>query len=105
MPDMGWVQLIKRAAMEAVNASKPCSYCTGIVTAENPLEIKISQSVTIDADFIDIPERMTDYNTRIVIGGITHECVVKNCLKTGDRVLLLRKAGGQRFAIIDRVVV
>ena len=105
MPDMGWVQLIKRAAMEAVNASKPCSYCTGIVTAENPLEIKISQSVTIDADFIDIPERMTDYNTRIVIGGITHECVVKNCLKTGDRVLLLRKAGGQRFAVIDRVVV
>lgn len=75
------------------------------MTAENPLEIKISQSVTIDADFIDIPERMTDYNTRIVIGGITHECVVKNCLKTGDRVLLLRKAGGQRFAIIDRVVV
>ncbi len=105
MPDMGWVQLIKRAAMEAVNASKPCSYCTGIVTAENPLEIKISQSVTIDADFIDIPERMTDYNTRIEIDGITHECVVKNSLKTGDRVLLLRKAGGQRFAVIDRVVV
>lgn len=105
MPDMGWVQLIKRAAMEAVNASKPCNYCTGVVVNENPLEIKISQVGTIDADFIDIPEKMTDYNARIEIDGITYECVVKNSLKAGDGVLLLRKAGGQRFAIIDRVVV
>ncbi|MCI8748978.1 MAG: DUF2577 domain-containing protein [Lachnospiraceae bacterium] len=105
MPDMGWIQLMKRAAMEAVSASKPCSYCIGIVTGESPLEIKVSQTVSVDADFLDIPERMTDYNTRIEIDGITHKCVVKNRLKTGDRVLLLRKAGGQRFAVIDRVVV
>ena len=105
MPDMGWVQLMKHAAMEAVSASTPCTYCTGVVTAEKPLEIKISQAVTIDADFIDIPEKMTDYNARIEIGGVTHECVVKNGLRTGDKVLLLRKAGGQRFAVLDRVVV
>ena len=105
MHDMGWVQLMKRAAMEAVNASKPCSYCIGMVTGENPLEIRISQAVTIDADFLDMPEKMTDYNARIEIDGITHECVIKNSLKTGEKVLLLRKAGGQRFAVIDRVVV
>ena len=105
MPDMGWVQLMKRAAMEAVNASKPCTYCTGVVAAENPLEIKISQAITVDEDFLDIPENMPDYNARIEIDGITHECVIKNSLKAGDEVLLLRKAGGQRYAVIDRVVV
>ena len=105
MPDMGWVQLMKRAAMEAVSASKPCSYCIGMVTGEKPLEIKVSQTIIVDEEFLDIPERMAGCEAEIEIDGIVHKCVIKNSLKTGDKVLLLRKAGGQRFAVIDRVVV
>ena len=90
----------KRQDRNTVNQLKSNSYDLNYIN-----QIKISQAITVDEDFLDIPENMTDYNASIEIDGITHECVVKNSLKAGDEVLLLRKAGGQRYAVIDRVVV
>lgn len=87
MGNSNLVQLIKQIAIEAVNASKPCDYVTGTVTEENPLKIKISQSITIDEDFLCLTQIVTE-----------------DSLKQGEKVLMFRKAGGQEYVVIDRVV-
>ncbi|MCI8750948.1 MAG: DUF2577 domain-containing protein [Lachnospiraceae bacterium] len=104
MADSSWTALTKRAAMEAFYASKPCDYYIGVVSNENPLEIKFSQSLIVDVDFLDVPRNLSDYVTEIIIDGKPHSCGIKNSLKTGEKVLAVRKAGGQGFALIDRVV-
>ena len=87
MADSSWTALTKRAAMEAFYASKPCDYYIGVVSNENPLEIKFSQSLIVDVDFLDVPRNLSDYVTEIIIDGKPHSCGIKNSLKTGEKSL------------------
>ncbi len=87
MASSNLVQLIKQIAVEAVNASKPCDYNIGTVINTNPLCIKMSQSIIVDEDFLHLTQAVT-----------------KNPLKKGDKVLMLRKQGGNEYTIIDRLV-
>lgn len=79
--------LIKKAAMDAVNASQPSDFCFGKVTSENPLKILVEQKMTLG-------------KAQLVVT----ETVSKASLKVNDEVVLLKKKGGQQYLIIDRVV-
>ena len=100
MANSNIVQLVKQIALEAVEASKPCDYRTGVVTGINPLEIKISQTLTLDESFLDLARNVTDFEI-LVNGQMT---TIENALKVGEKVLMIRKSGGQRYTVIDRVV-
>ena len=120
MSDSNIIQLIKRAAVEAVEAKKPCTYTIGTVTSVSPLKIKVSQTLELEEDFLDLSRNVTDFKTKITMDAqeVYHtehiypsttwidaqEITVHNALKKGDKVLMLRKAGGQKYAVIDRVV-
>lgn len=47
---------------------------------------------------------VTDYEVEIKIGDVIQSRTVLNSLKVGEKVLMLRKSGGQEYIIIDRVV-
>lgn len=100
MANSNIVQLIKQIAVEAVKAAKPCDYTIGTVINTSPLKIKISQTLTLDEDFLDLSRNVTNFETKIN-GQIT---TVENELKVGEKVLMIRKSGGQKYAVIDRVV-
>ena len=85
MPDTNLIQIIKRAALDAVKASKPCCIVKGIVVKVNPVEVKIKQDMILDEDFLWIPGR-----------------IYKN-IKKGDKVVLLRQDGGQILYILDQI--
>ena len=120
MSDSNIIQLIKRAAVEAVEAAKPCDYRIGTVISASPLKIKVSQTLELEEDFLDLSRNVTDFKTKITMDAqeVYHtehiypsttwidaqEITVHNALKKGDKVLMLRKAGGQKYAVIDRVV-
>lgn len=91
---------IKQAALDALEASKPVAVMTGTVTKTNPLEVNVDQRFTLDADFLIVPESLTRYT--ITIGN--SEYVIRSGLQAGDRVILLRVQGGQKFLILDKVV-
>ena len=57
----------------------------------------------VSLDFIDVPKHLTDYETTAVIGGSEQKIILKNALKSGDRVAVVRKRGGQRYMIVDRL--
>ena len=52
------VQLIKKIAMDAVRAAKMCDYVTGVVTSEDPLKVKITNSFEIGEEFLVVPQSM-----------------------------------------------
>ena len=67
MGDSNIIQSIKRAALEAVKASRPCDYYIGTVVGVNPLEIKISQSMVISEEFLVIARSVTDYRADVTM--------------------------------------
>ena len=87
MSSSNLIQIIKQAAVEAIEAKKPCDYTTGIVTSVNPLKIKISQTLELRKSFLDLT------------GTVTTEA-----LCAGEKVLLFRKSGGKRYVVKDRMV-
>lgn len=126
-----FVQLIKQIAMDSVKAAKICDYVTGVITSVDPLKVKITNSFEIEGEFLVVPQSMTDHEVEITIkkeygwktkdksGGsgedafATHshdvaldkaKIKIHNALKAGDKVLMIRKSGGQEFVIIDKVV-
>lgn len=76
-------ELIKMAAMNTVNASKPTEPIVGIVTGDNPLTINIDSKIPLSGDKL------------ILMKGLN--------LETGDKVLLIRASGGQKFYVIGEV--
>lgn len=79
------VQAIKKAAIEAVEASKPVTALFGTVVSVDPLQVKIDQYEPLDKTFLTIPEH-------ILAGG----------LDVGDKVVLLGPKGGQRYVVIGK---
>lgn len=105
MANTSLVQLIKRAAMEAFAASRPCDAIVGTVVNTGPLEIKISQNLTIDNEFLVLTRNVTDYVAAMEADNMEkRNFKVFNGLKKDEKVLLIRKPGGQRYIVTDRVV-
>lgn len=106
MPNL--IELIKKAAVEAVAASKPTSVVYGKVISASPLKIQVDQKLTLDDDFLILTRNVTS-NTATgttTDGDHTHsvEVTIDNSLKLGDRVILLMVQGGQSYIVLDKVV-
>lgn len=117
---------VKRAALEAVNASQPSDFCFGKVTSEKPLKILVEQKMTLSAAQLVLTRNVTDFKTKITVDWKTEtesggsgessfdshahsisgkkEITVHNALQIGEEVILLKKKGGQKYLVLDRVV-
>ena len=120
------LNIIKKAALEALNASQPSDFCFGKVTSANPLKISVEQKMTLGAAQLVLTRNVTDFKTKVTVdwttetksGGSgessfashTHavsgkkEMTIHNALQVGDEVILLKKKGGQKYLVLDRVV-
>lgn len=98
------VKLIKKAAVEAVNASDPTTIRYGEVISTNPLQIRIDQKLILGTAQLKLTRNVTDYETEMnVNGGAKQTFKVFNALKVGEKVLLIRMQGGQTYIVVDRV--
>ena len=131
MPDMAeFMKIIKKAALDAVNASKPAEICFGKVTSASPLKILVDQKLTLGEGQLVLCREVTNYVTTVSIlteygwktqnksGGSgdpafashNHDIVISkkkitvhNGLVVGDEVLLVRQQGGQKYIVVDRI--
>ena len=131
MPDaVELLKTIKRAALDAVDASKPVQVCFGKVTSVSPLKILVEQKLPLGKGQLVICRHVTDYVTTVSIpaeygwatqnrsGGSgdpafashNHDIVISkkkitvhNGLVVGDEVILLRQQGGQKYIVVDRI--
>ena len=79
------VRVIKKASVEAVQATKPVSILFGTVITSNPIRINVEQKMTLTKEQLITPERLV------------------NQFAIGDNVILLQVQGGQSFIILDKV--
>lgn len=95
---------VKRAAVEAVRAEKPFALVRGHVTSIAPLKIQIDQKFELVSTQLLLTNAVRDYSVELVNeAGETKKYTVKLGLKQGERVLLLRTNGGQKFIVLDRL--
>ena len=108
---------IKSAAMNAVEASHPCDYMFGKVTSVSPLKISVEQKMTLTSAQLVLTRNVTDYSVDVSVDWDTEDAsdhqhnlvgvkkiTIHNGLKIGDKVVLLKKKGGQKYLILDKVV-
>ncbi|HBH3639354.1 TPA: DUF2577 domain-containing protein [Clostridioides difficile] len=81
------LQIIKKAAMDAVETSNPIRIVFGIIESISPLKVKIEQKLSIDDFFLIQTETFKRYTDK----------------KVGDKLVLIRMQGGQQYLILDRV--
>ncbi len=116
----GFVSEIKKIAVNAVNSEKPCNIVFGSVTSVSPLKINIEQKLTLSEEQLVLSRSVTDYELEINIEDENkwftetedlhkHEIKGKKKLKVlgklkiGEKVILARIQGGQKFVVLDRV--
>ena len=79
------VKLIKRAALEAVEASQPSGIFFGSVKALNPFKIALEQKLIIDSSsLIYLTEKPSE------------------AYSVGDAVVMIRVQGGQKFVVLGK---
>ncbi|AQR78072.1 DUF2577 domain-containing protein [Paenibacillus larvae] len=94
------LNIIKQAALGAVDTSNPVSILFGEVTKANPLEVSVDQRFSLSEDFLIVPEHVTGYQPTVEGQTIP----VRQGLRKGDRVILLRAQGGHSFVILGKAV-
>ena len=116
------MRIIKTAERDYMNSTKPVEFCFGTIKAVKPLTINIEQKNTvIDGEnieliltnnvkdhYVDITVNHTTENTTCSVPH-THKysgrkkILIHYGLTVGEKVLLARWQGGQRYIVIDRV--
>lgn len=119
------VEVVKQAAVEAVEAGKPVNIVFGTVVSASPLKIQVDQKSIYTSKMLILTRNVTNYTISMTVdhqtedtsGGSgdaafeahhhaytgTKSFLVLNALKAGEKVLLLRVQGGKKFVVIDRV--
>lgn len=126
MPDaVELVKTIKRAAIEAVEATKPVAVLFGKVTSASPLQINVEQKMTLGAAQLVLSRNVTDFTREVTVSWATEnksggsgdasfashnhaiqgrkKITVHNGLVVGDEVILVRQQGGQKYVVWDRI--
>ena len=65
----GLIEIIKIAAMDAIENSKPSDLKFGTVTSVNPLKVTVNSNFTIPESLLIVPEHLTDYSMVTNVGG------------------------------------
>ena len=120
-----FMKLIKKTAVEAVDASKPANMVFGKVISVNPLKIKVDQKLILTSAQVVLSRSVTDYRLSVTVDHTTEnasggsgessfashkhnikgkkEILIHNALMKDEEVILMQLSGGQKYIVIDRI--
>lgn len=82
MPDANsLLVVIKKAALDAVNASQPCDFLFGKVTSVKPLKILVEQKMTLGAAQLVLSRNVTDFKTTVTVDWDTENALTTHAHK------------------------
>ncbi|MGG1158912.1 DUF2577 domain-containing protein [Brevibacillus formosus] len=93
------LELIKQAATDAVSASNPVGIFYGTIKTAEPLEVEVDQRFILKREFLELTESTKELKMPHGDGYY----ILRRKLEVGDRVVLLRIQGGQKYIILDQV--
>lgn len=97
---MALIKAIKQIVKEQLESEKLTDMFIGYVSSESPLEIKLSEKITLSGELLVVPEYFAKKTYSVTGADHTHTLEIDNSLKTGDVVTLLRVQNGCRFIVI-----
>lgn len=83
MPDM--FNALKQIAENVFTAMRPADWCYGKVISLSPFQVQIDQKLPLKKEFLAV-----------------RTGVSASSFKVGDKLILLRKQGGQEYLILDK---
>lgn len=81
-----FLQLVKKAAVEAIEARKPCDVMFAKVESTEPVSVRLENTLLL-------PEKLL-----VFVDDASRK------LSVGCRVILLRKSGGQQYVVLGVVL-
>jgi hypothetical protein len=61
----GIVEIMKRAAMDAIESRQMCDLRFGTVVSTSPLKVQITNQFTIPESLLIVPKHLTDYTVKV----------------------------------------
>ena len=98
-----FLKLVKKTAVEAVNASKPANMVFGKVINIDPLKIKVDQKMILTSAQLVLSRSVTDYRLSVTKNVEPEWITVHKALQTDEEVILMQVSGGQKYIVIDRI--
>lgn len=121
------LNIIKRIAVNAINAQTLTNVVYGTVISTNPLKIQVDQKLILETEQLKLTRAVMDYEVEMTVNHATDfssggagygaydshnhtytgrkKFLIHNGLVVGDRVTMIRAHGGQQYLIIDKEVV
>lgn len=118
------VNVLRTLVKQTVDANNPADLLFGVVESENPLAIKLEDKRILDEDFLLLSDMVRDYEVDIEVSHVTEntgggsgeaafsshchkykgrkKIKVYNGLKKGEKVVILKRSGGQLFYVLCR---
>ena len=94
MSDAGeLVRLIKRAALEAVEAEKPAAVCFGRVVSAAPLKISVEQRLTLGENQLILTEAVKNHYADVYFSGFTNTDAFMNAAHS--HIISKAEGGGE----------
>lgn len=92
---------IRELARRCWESRQGCEVLTAVCTAAGLVPDQWQQP--LPQECLLYARQTGDYNLEVQQEGGTQQWQVTNPLQPGDRVILLRQGGGQRFVVLDRL--
>lgn len=122
------VKIIRKAAVEAVEAAKPTAFTHGKVISADPLTVEVDQKIRLKPMQMELGETMQEYEVEAELeleelelnleleiegevvaalakgdGKMKGKIKIRRSLEPGMDVILVRQQGGQKYTVYDKV--
>ena len=121
------LNVIREISASSAEAMKPADILFGEVESANPLVIGVDQKLKLTQEVLILTGAVFDHSSSVSNEGAQRQAYIsdlqdlsgscririlpeyenftfKNSLVQGEKVILLRAAGGQKYVVLDRVV-
>ena len=104
------LEAVKLLAYDVLQQENIADICYGTVTAIEPLKIMLEQKLELTEEFLVLSQNVVKHYESFYMrkknsnGEWEHyEIIIEKELKKGERVILMKMTGGQRYVVLDRV--
>lgn len=98
------LKMFKKAAKDAIEASDPMAIQFGEVISIGPLKILVEQKKALTMAQLILTRNVKDYEVEMTLEQVKKKFTVHNALKLGDKVMLVKMQGGQKYIVLDKEV-
>ena len=104
------LEALKLLAYDVLQQENLTDICYGTVTETEPLKIVLEQKLELTESFLVLSQNVIKHTINYSMrrkdsdeNWVQYEMIVEKQLKKGERVILIKMTGGQRYVVIDRV--